>query len=147
MAGGGISGRASDRSRHHAAGLTPATPARKARREPKPPHRGTHEEPPNTPISPAEKRDLRRVAGLMVPASAEYGVPGADDPAIFADIVKSLGRDMADVREALAALARLAGGAFADCRPARAECRGLHARGGAAVAALGRVRRCKLLPR
>ena len=37
----------------------------------------------------------------MVPASAEYGVPGADDEAIFADIVRSLGRDRDAVRNAL----------------------------------------------
>ena len=33
----------------------------------------------------------------MIPASAHYGVPGADDEAIFADILKSLGRDRDDV--------------------------------------------------
>ena len=32
-------------------------------------------------------------AGFMIPAAATYGVPGADDEAIFADIVRSLGRD------------------------------------------------------
>jgi len=62
-------------------------------------------------LSPAEIRDLRCVAGMMVPASAEYGVPGADDPAIFADILASLDRDFDAVRAALAALA---GGSFAD---------------------------------
>jgi len=29
---------------------------------------------------------LRRLAAFMVPANAEYGVPGADDRAIFAEI-------------------------------------------------------------
>ena len=53
----------------------------------------------------------------MIPASAEYGVPGADDETIFADIVKSLGRDRDDVRRALGALATLAGGAVR--RPGR----------------------------
>ena len=33
---------------------------------------------------------LHRLAGRMIPASAEYGVPGADDAAIFADIVRTL---------------------------------------------------------
>lgn len=65
-------------------------------------------------LSPAETRDLHRVAGMMIPASEEYGVPGADDPAIFADIVRSLGRDAVDVRAALAELAALGDGAFAD---------------------------------
>ena len=38
-------------------------------------------------LTPVERRDLRRLAAIMVPASAEYGVPGADDEAIFGDIV------------------------------------------------------------
>jgi hypothetical protein len=60
-----------------------------------------------TGLSPGESRDLRRIAGMMIPANAEYGVPGADDPIIFADIVKSLGRDIGHVRDALKALAAL----------------------------------------
>jgi hypothetical protein len=55
-------------------------------------------------LSASEARKLHRVAGIMIPASEPFGVPGADDPAIFADIVSSLGRDTADVRDALAAL-------------------------------------------
>ncbi len=50
----------------------------------------------------------------MIPASARYGVPGADDETIFADILKSLGRDRDDIGRALARLAALAGGSFAD---------------------------------
>jgi hypothetical protein len=65
-------------------------------------------------LAPAEIRDLRCVAGMMIPASTEYDVPAADDDVIFADILASLGRDLADVRRALAALHQLAGGAFAD---------------------------------
>ena len=42
-----------------------------------------------------EIRSLRCVAGMMIPASAAHGVPGADDEAIFADIVASIGRDAA----------------------------------------------------
>ena len=68
---------------------------------------------PSADLTPAELRDLRRLAGFMVPASAEYGVPGADDEAIFVDIVRSLGRDKDDVREALAMLREIAGGDFA----------------------------------
>lgn len=55
-------------------------------------------------LSPGEVQALHRIAGLLIPASREHGVPGADDPAIFADIVRSIGRDMADVRKALANL-------------------------------------------
>ena len=55
-------------------------------------------------LSAAETEALRRVAGIMIPASEAFGVPGADDALIFADIVRSLGRDTADVRTALAGL-------------------------------------------
>ena len=41
----------------------------------------------------AEIGDLRSLAGLIIPASARYSVPGADDDIIFADIVNSIGRD------------------------------------------------------
>lgn len=60
-------------------------------------------------LSPTEIRDFQCMAGIMIPASAEYGVPGADDAAIFADIVASIGRDMAHVKTALAAVAGVAG--------------------------------------
>ncbi len=66
--------------------------------------------PATAPLDPAEHRALQRVAAAMVPASAEFGVPAADDPLIFADIVRSLGRDTAAVRQALARIAELAGG-------------------------------------
>jgi hypothetical protein len=56
-----------------------------------------------------ELRNLRRLAGFMVPADAAYGVPGADDETIFADIVCSLGRDAEAVRTALAMLQEIAG--------------------------------------
>ena len=74
-----------------------------------------------TTLSPAECRDLRCIAGMMIPASTEFGVPGADDDIIFADIVKSLGRDLGHVREALGGCCELAGGAFADLDAARRE--------------------------
>ncbi len=94
-----------------------------------------------TGLTPAESRDLRCVAGLMIPASAEFDVPGADDAIIFADIVRSLGRDLGDVTKALGALAELAGGRLADLDAARRDAVALsfRARGGAAVATLARV--------
>jgi len=70
--------------------------------------------PNDTPLSTAEARDLRAFAGTMIPASATYGVPGADDETIFADIVKSLDRDRDDIGTALQRLAVLAGGPLAD---------------------------------
>jgi hypothetical protein len=51
--------------------------------------------------------------GFMVPARAEYWMPGADDEAIFADIVRSLSRDRNDARKALATLREIGGGDFA----------------------------------
>ena len=56
-------------------------------------------------------RDFRALAGTIIPASMTYGVPGADDERIFSDILRSLDRDRDDVRQALAQLVRLAGGA------------------------------------
>lgn len=35
---------------------------------------------------------LTRIAGMMVPASAAHGLPGADDPMIMAEIAVSAGR-------------------------------------------------------
>jgi hypothetical protein len=98
-------------------------------------------EDPGAELTPAELRDLRRLAAFMVPASAEYGVPGADDEAIFADIVRSLGRDRDAVREALATLREIAGGDFAGLDEAKAEpaAMTLLGREGPAATALGRA--------
>ena len=56
-------------------------------------------------LTEAEIADLRCLAGMIIPPSAKYGVPGADDDTIFSDIVNSIGRDRNDVRAALAKLA------------------------------------------
>ena len=74
-----------------------------------------------TGLSPAQTEDFRRIAGIMIPADTNYRVPGADDPAIFADIVRSLGRDLATVRTALTQLSELAGGSFAGLDETRRE--------------------------
>jgi hypothetical protein len=63
-------------------------------------------------LTEAEIADLRCLAGMIIPASAKYGVPGADDDTIFTDIVNSIGRDRNDVRAALGKLRTLAGGPF-----------------------------------
>jgi hypothetical protein len=47
---------------------------------------------------------VRQLVGRIIPASAEYGVPGADDEAIFEDIVAALGPNMATVRDMLTGL-------------------------------------------
>src|SRR4029077_9689180 len=74
-------------------------------------------------------------------ASAEFDVPGADDPAILADILATLGRAAGPVREARDGLACLAGQPLAALDPARraAVAMELRANGGAAVATLTRV--------
>jgi hypothetical protein len=92
-------------------------------------------------LTPAHRGDLRVIAGTMIPASAEFDVPGADDPAIQADIVATLGRDAVLVREALDQLARLTGSPLADLDPAprAAVAMELRAKGGPAVATLTRV--------
>lgn len=77
----------------------------------------------------------------MVPASDEYRVPGADDEAIFADIVRSLDRDGEQVRDALSSLREIAGGDFAtlDAPRAEAAAMSLLGRGGIAVVSLSRA--------
>ena len=94
-----------------------------------------------SPLTPAQRDDLRAIAGAIIPASMEFDVPGADDPAIQADIVATLGRDTGLVRGALDGLARLAGSPLAGLDPARREAVALElrAKGGAAVATLTRV--------
>src|SRR4051812_43392819 len=95
----------------------------------------------NTALSDAEIGALRDIAGTMIPADPALGMPGADDPGILADIVRTVGRDLPRVRVAVAAIAATAGGAFAGLdRTAReALINDYHATGGAAAATLGRV--------
>jgi hypothetical protein len=92
-------------------------------------------------LTAAQRDDLRAISGIIIPASAEFDVPGADDPAIQADIVATLGRDAGHVREALEALALLAEGPLAHLDPGRRETVALElrAKGGPAVATLTRV--------
>ena len=72
-------------------------------------------------LTAREVRNLRRLAGFMVPADAGYGVPGADDEIIFADIVRSLGRDAKAVRTALTTLQEIAGEDFCSMGAVKAE--------------------------
>jgi hypothetical protein len=85
--------------------------------------------------------DFRALAGQIIPASATYGVPGADDELIFSDILNSLERDRDDVHRALADLAELSGGAFTDLDAKRRTevANALRERGGLPLAALVRV--------
>jgi hypothetical protein len=95
----------------------------------------------DTTLTLRQRDDLRTVAAMMIPASAEYDVPGADDAAIQADILATLGRDTARVRQALDDLARLAEKPLADLDPARRDevARQFRASGGAPAATLVRV--------
>jgi hypothetical protein len=92
-------------------------------------------------ITSAQLNDLRSIAAMIVPASEQYGVPGADDATIQADILATLGRDTELVHEALDHLARLAGMPLAnlDETAREAVARQFRASGGAAAATLTRV--------
>jgi hypothetical protein len=91
--------------------------------------------------SSAEHETLQKIAGSMVPPDPKQGLPGADDPAILADIVRSIGRDLPLIRTALAEIDKRAGGAFASLDRERREAliNDWSAEGGAAARALGRV--------
>ena len=92
-------------------------------------------------LTEAEITDLRCLAGMIVPSSAKYGVPGADDDTIFADICASIGRDADAVRAALTTLRSLAGGPLAaldGARRAEVAAR-LRAEGGKPVGVLTRI--------
>jgi len=95
----------------------------------------------DSPLTPTQCDDLRAIASVMIPASAEFDVPGANDPAIQADILATLGRDANLVQEALDVLAQLAGQPLASLDQARREAVALElrAKGGAAVATLTRA--------
>jgi len=87
-------------------------------------------------LTPRETDDLRAFAGAIVPASARHNVPGADDPKIFDDMVKSIGRDLDDLRTALK---KLAGIARVPPAERLAKANAFRAEGGPAVVAIARV--------
>jgi hypothetical protein len=97
--------------------------------------------PAETTLTSLQRDDLRIVARMMIPPSAEYGVPGADDAAIQADITATLGRDTERVCEALDHLARLAGMPLSDLDAVSREsvASEFRAAGGPAAATLIRV--------
>jgi hypothetical protein len=68
-------------------------------------------------LSTDQCRSLRCLAEMIIPASAEYGVPGAGDDAILADILGSFGRDADHVTTVLRILDTLSDGVFADLDP------------------------------
>jgi hypothetical protein len=92
-------------------------------------------------LTQRQRDDLCTIAGMIIPASDEYQVPGADDAAIQADILKTLGRDAAPVIAALDHLARLAGKPLAELDQAQQDkiANEFRATGGAAASTLVRV--------
>ncbi len=83
-------------------------------------------------LTDAEKATLAAMSACMIPASAEFKVPGADDPLIQADIARSIGRDATCVHNTLALLDRLADGNFTALPDAEREaaCDRLRTEGG-----------------
>lgn len=92
-------------------------------------------------LTSAQRDDLRTIAGLMIPASVAYDVPGADDPVIQADLLATIGRDRAEVLAALDHIARLAGGPLnaLDAERRDAVVAQFRTTGGVVVATLSRV--------
>ena len=78
---------------------------------------------------------------MIIPASAEFDVPSAGDAVIFADILRSLGRDGDDVVAVLRTLDALAGGVFADLESPRRDAVAMQLReaGGDALMYLTRI--------
>ena len=78
---------------------------------------------------------------MMIPASAEYGVPSAGDDAIFGNILQSIGRDAGHVTAVLEALDAMSGSPFADLNPQRRDAIAAQLRetGGEALVYLTRI--------
>ena len=92
-------------------------------------------------LTAAQRDDLRVIAGMMIPESDEYKVPGADDATIQGDILATLGRDTKMVSAALDHIAKLAGKPLADLGDAKRDAVVTEFRtsGGAPAATLARV--------
>jgi hypothetical protein len=92
-------------------------------------------------LTQSQRDDLRIIAAMIIPASDEYKVPGADDAAIQADILATLGRDTAMVSAGLDHLAGLAGKPLAalDADRRDAVAKEFRSSGGAPAATLTRV--------
>ena len=92
-------------------------------------------------LTAAQRDDLRVIAGMMIPESDEYKVPGADDATIQGDILATLGRDTKMVSAALDHIAKLAGKSLAELDDAKRDAVVTEFRtsGGAPAATLARV--------
>ena len=56
----------------------------------------------DNPFTPQERTILQTLAGMIIPPSSAYQVPGADDDLIFADILNTARANENEVRAALA---------------------------------------------
>jgi hypothetical protein len=92
-------------------------------------------------LSADQCHSLRCLAEMMIPTSAEYGVPSAGDEAIFGEILQSVGCDTGPVIAVLQTLDALSGGPFADLDPQRRDAVAYQVRetGGGALTYLTRV--------
>ena len=92
-------------------------------------------------LSADQRRSLRCLAEMMIPASAEYGVLSAADDAILGDILQSVGRDAGHVIAVLQTLDAMSGGSFADLDPQRRDAIAAQLRetGGESLAYLTRI--------
>ncbi len=94
------------------------------------------------PLSADELVELAALAGTMIPQDAALGMPGADDPLIQDDIVRTIGRDLPLVRQALRAIVEQSVGGLAqleDRDQREALVNDWYKTGGIATAALSRV--------
>ena len=62
----------------------------------------------DNPFSAREREVLRSVAGTLIPASDEYGLPGANDEAIFARVLELAAEQAESIKSGIAALDALA---------------------------------------
>ena len=62
----------------------------------------------DSPYSIEEREVLRQVAGILIPASDEYGIPGADDETIFARILVLASERAESIKSGVDALNALA---------------------------------------
>ena len=72
-------------------------------------------------LSAIEAECLRCIAGHMIPASEAFGVPGADDAIIVADMTGSIGRDEPALAELLRSVDAAAGGRLVSLDPTERE--------------------------
>ena len=92
-------------------------------------------------LSDAAVDDLRCLAAMIIPASARFGLPAADDPVVFADLLGSLEHDRIEVEAGLAHVRAKAGRGLMtlDAAGRAALGRALQAEGEANVAVLSRL--------